>query len=119
MKQQNLKQKKDIAPKSKEFRSWILWKVIDKDKNNSLNIWILDDPKIWDTQLKTEMPTSGDLKSGDCPFFTTPTPTPPPRKIDPAPNGNDLEHYMTSYIMYILSKFEIIILMLEIIFVND
>ena len=33
MKQQNLKQKRDIAPKSKEFRSWILWKVIDKDKN--------------------------------------------------------------------------------------
>ena len=109
MKQQNLKQKKDIAPKSKEFRSWILWKVIDKDKNNSLNIWILDDPKIWDTQLKTEMPTSGDLKSGDCPFF----------KIDPAPHGNDLGHYMTSYIMYILSKFEIIVLMLEIIIVND
>ena len=83
MKQQNLKQKKDIAPKSKEFRSWILWKVIDKDKNNSLNIWILDDPKIWDTQLKTEMPTSGDLKSGDCPFFTTPTPTPPEKLTQP------------------------------------
>ena len=66
------------------------------------------------------MPTSGDLKLGDCPFFTTPTPTPPaPRKIDPAPNGNDLGHYMTSYIMYILSKFEIIVLMLEIIIVND
>ena len=63
------------------------------------------------------MPTSGDLKSGDCPFFTTPPP--PPRKIDPAPNGNDLGHYMTSYIMYILSKFEIIVLMLEIIIVND
>ena len=61
------------------------------------------------------MPTSGDLKSGDCPFFTTP----PPKKIDPAPNGNDLGHYMTSYIRYILSKFEIIVLMLEIIFVND
>ena len=61
----------------------------------------------------SEMPTSGDLKSGDCLFFTT------PRKIDPAPNGNDLGHYMTSYMMYILSKFEIIVLMLEIIFVND
>ena len=48
-------------------------------------------------------------------FFTNP----PPRKIDPAPNGNDLGHYMTSYMMYILSKFEIIVLMLEIIFVND
>ena len=49
----------------------------------------------------TEMPTSGDLKSGDCLFFTPPA---PPRKIDPAPNGNDLGHYMMSYMMYILSK---------------
>ena len=69
------------------------------------------------------MPTSGDLKSGDCRFFTTPPEfqrnPPPHRKIDPAPNGNDLGHYMTFYMMYILSKFEIIILMLEIIFVND
>ena len=71
------------------------------------------------------MPTSGDLKSGDCHFLTTPPPqsfkeTPPPkRKIDPAPNGNDLGHYMTSYMMYTLSKFEIIVLMLEIIVVND
>ena len=71
-------------------------------------------------------PRSGDLKSGDCLFFTTPpgisTNPPPPqkKKIDPAPNGNDLGHYnMASYMMYILSKFEIIILMLEIIFVND
>ena len=65
------------------------------------------------------MPTSGDLKSGDCPFFHYPPefqrPPPPPRKIDPALNGNDLGHYMTSYMMYILSKFEIIVLMLEII----
>ena len=70
-----------------------------------------------------EMPASGDQKSGDCLFFTNPPefqqpPTPPP-KIDPAPNGNDLRHYMMSYVMYILSKFEIIVLMLEIIFVND
>ena len=42
------------------------------------------------------MPTSGDLKSGDCLFFTHYPPefhrhpSPPPRKIDPAPNGNDL-----------------------------
>ena len=68
------------------------------------------------------MPTSGDLKSGDSPFLTTPrnfNGLPPPRQIDPAPNGNDLGHYMKSYMMYILSKFEIIVLMLEIIFVND
>ena len=73
------------------------------------------------------MPTSGDLKLGDCLFFTTPPPRisstppppPPPRKIDPAPNGNDLGHYMTSYMMYILSKYEIIVLMLEIIFISD
>ena len=44
---------------------------------------------------------------------------PPPEEIDPAPKGNDLGHYMTSYMMYILSKFEIIVLMLEIIFVSD
>ena len=59
-------------------------------------------------------------------FFSLPPPRdlqwpPPPtsRKIDPAPNGNGLGHYMTSYMMHILSKFEIIVLMLEIIFVND
>ena len=69
----------------------------------------------------SEMPTSGDLKLGDCLFFTTPPEFrhPPPRNIDPAPNGNDLEHYMASYMIYILSKFEIIVLMLEIIFVSD
>ena len=53
------------------------------------------------------MPTSGDLKSGDCLFFFPPA----PRKLDPSPKGNDLGHYMKSYMMYILSKFEI--------FVND
>ena len=53
-----------------------------------------------------------DLKSGDCLFFTTP-------RNFPAPTGNDLGHYMMSYIMYILSKFEIIVLMLEVNFVND
>ena len=70
----------------------------------------------------SEMPTSGDLKLGDCLFFTTPPEfqqPPPPRNIDPASNGNDLEHYMASYMIYILSKFEIIVLMLEIIFVSD
>ena len=60
-----------------------------------------------------------DLKSGDCLFFTSPpefqrpttTPPPPPQKNnDPAPNGNDLGHHMTSYMMYIL---------LKLIFVND
>ena len=51
------------------------------------------------------MPTSGDPKSGDCLFFTTP-PSPPRWKIDPAPNRNDLGHYMTTYMMYILSKFD-------------
>ena len=51
IKQQNSKQKRHIAPKSKEFRSWILRKVIDNGKNNSLNIWITDNPKIWGTHL--------------------------------------------------------------------
>ena len=54
------------------------------------------------------MATSGDLKSGDSPFLTTPrnfNGLPPPRQIDPAPNGNDLGHYMKSYMKYILSKF--------------
>ena len=49
-----------------------------------------------------EMPTSGDLKSGH--FFHYPTPTPTPQKIDPAPNGNDLGHYMKSYMKYIAIK---------------
>ena len=76
-------------------------------------------------QPSPEMPTSGDLKSGDCLFFTPPpgilTNPPPPqkKKMDPAPNGNDLGHYMMSYMMCILSKFKIIVLMLEIIFVGD
>ena len=57
--------------------------------------------------VSSEMPTSGDLKSGDCLFFTPlGISTTPPRKIVPAPNGNDLGHYMMCYMMYILSKFE-------------
>ena len=60
------------------------------------------------------MPTSGDLKSGDSLFFTTPT----PQQIDRAPNGNGLRLYMKSYMKYILSKFTIIVLDAEIIFVN-
>ena len=56
-----------------------------------------------------EMPTPGDLKSGDSLFSTTPpgnsTDTHPPLwQIDPAPNGNDLGHYMKSYMKYIPSK---------------
>ena len=70
-----------------------------------------------------EMPTSRDLKSGDCFFFHYPPPEfQPPllsEKIDPVPNVNDFGHYMTSYMMHIFSKFEIIVLMLEIIFVNE
>ena len=65
----------------------------------------------------TEMPTSG-----DSPFFTPPgnfNRPPPPQQIDAAPNGNDLGHYMKSYMKYILSNFAIIVLMPEIIFVND
>ena len=66
-------------------------------------------------------------KIGRLSFFDYSSPpefqrTPPPqkkKKFDPAPNGNDLGHYMMSYMMYILSKFKIIVLMLEIIFVND
>ena len=49
--------------------------------------------------ISAEMPTSGDLKS-ETVFFSLPPPphlgistTPHPRKIDPAPNGNDLGHY--------------------------
>ena len=58
------------------------------------------------------MPTSGDLKLEGCLFFTTAknlneTP-PPPEKIDPAPNGNDLGHYMMSYMMYTLSNIQVI-----------
>ena len=49
------------------------------------------------------------------PVISTTFPPPSPRKIDPVPNGNDLGHYMTSYMMSILSKFE----MLEITFVNE
>ena len=59
------------------------------------------------------MPTSGDLKLEDCLFFTTAQnlnepPPPPPKKIDPAPNGNDLGHYMMSYMMYTLSNIQVI-----------
>ena len=42
-----------------------------------------------------EMPTSGDLKSGDCLFFHHPPQNfnDPRLEIDPAPNRNDLDHY--------------------------
>ena len=55
------------------------------------------------------MPTSGDLKTGDSPFLTTPPRNfnglPPLWQIDRALNGNDLGHSMKSYMKYILSKF--------------
>ena len=70
-----------------------------------------------------EMPISGDLKSGDSLFFTTPPEfqrTLPPRQTDTAPNGYDLRNYMKSYNMkHILSKFAIIVLLPELIFVSD
>ena len=76
--------------------------------------------------LRRRKPTSGDLKSGDSLFFTPPPPnfngTPPaPQQIAPAPNRNDLGHYMKSYMTNILSKFAIILFMPEIIlfFVSD
>ena len=80
----------------------------------------------WQTPGRSiaEMPTSGDLKSGYSLLFTPPPHhrrnfnIPPPQQIDPAPNGNDLGHYMKSYMKYILSKVTIIILMPEIIFVR-
>ena len=78
------------------------WKVYSRDANLwRSKIWILS-------------------------FIHSPPPPPPefqhPRpqqiQIDPAPNGNDLGHYMKSYMKYILSKVTIIILMPEIIFVR-
>ena len=81
----------------------------------------------WQTPGRStaEMPTSGDLKSEDSLLFTPPhhprnfnIHPPPLQKIDLAPNGNDLGHYMKSYMNYILSKVTIIILMPEIIFVR-
>ena len=68
-----------------------------------------------------EMPTSGDLKSGDCLFFHHPPQNfnDPRLEIDPAPNRNDLGHYMKSFMNYVLSKFAIIVLMPEIIFVSN
>ena len=61
-----------------------------------------------------EMPTSGDIKSGDSLFFTPPPPRkfnelppPPPPFHNPDKCGNDLGHYIKSYMKYILSKFAI------------
>ena len=56
----------------------------------------------------SEMPTSGDLKSGDSLFFTTL----PPRKFNepPLPNpnkyGNDIGHYMKSYLKICDHRFD-------------
>lgn len=51
-----------------------------------------------------EMPTSGDLNSGVSLFFTTPFPHPecqqPPHPAPPSPH--DFEHYMMSYMRYML-----------------
>ena len=50
------------------------------------------------------------------------TSAPPPKKIRgsaPAAEMPTSGHYMKSYMMYILSKFAIIVLMAEIIFVSD
>ena len=76
--------------------------------------------------LQRRKPTSGDLKSGDSLFFYSPPristePPPAPQQIAPAPNRNDLGHYMKSYMTNILSKFAIIVFMPEIIlfFVSD
>ena len=63
-----------------------------------------------------EMPTSGDLKSGDSLFFTPPPgnsinsllrPPPPAPSTTPTKCDNDLGHYIKSYMKYILSKFAI------------
>ena len=62
------------------------------------------------THSTAEMPTSGDLKSAVYLFLTTPNGFPRFQQIDPAPNGNDLWHYMKSYMRYILSKFTTIVL---------
>ena len=42
---------------------------------------------------KAEMPTSADSLFSTPPLKFQQTPPPPPRQIDPAPNGNDLGHY--------------------------
>ena len=68
------------------------------------------------------MPTSGDLKSVGSLFFSLLPPqnfNGPPFPPSLTPNGNDLGHYMKSYMNYILSKFEIIVLMPEIILDSD
>ena len=68
------------------------------------------------------MPTLGDLKSGGSLFFSAPpgiSTDHAPRQIDPAANGNDLGHYMKSYMNYILSKFAIIVWMPDRIFVDQ
>ena len=64
-----------------------------------------------------EIPTSGDLKSGDSISCTNPLPKCPQNPPPPHPTnllncqGNGLEHYMNSYMKYIPSKFAFIIVM--------
>ena len=70
--------------------------------------------------LITEMPTSGDLKSGDSLFFTTP----PPRKFNkPPPAPHPWQRWelirTLSEVLHKVHTIKIRILMPEIIFVND
>ena len=72
------------------------------------------------------MPTSGDLKSGDSLFFTTPPPWNfngfPPTTNWPSPQWEWLRTLYKSYLRYILSKFAVIVFTCfddRIIFVSD
>ena len=69
---------------------------------------------------KAYLPTSGDLKSGDSLFCTTPPPPPQPRMLTaptPHPHAHPphqqiaLGHYITSYMNYMESKWTFIIVM--------
>ena len=55
----------------------------------------------------SEMPTSGDLKSGVSLFFTTPFPQPECQQPSPhpaPPSHHGFGHYMMSYMSYMRSK---------------
>ena len=106
---QGISSRKILIPNTPWFNKFREWK-----SSFSLSCNLGKTSSIMPCLIYSEMPTSGDLKSGDWLFFTT-----PPEFQRPPPKWNDLGHYMMSYMMYTLSKFEIIVLMLEIIFVND